>query len=139
MTIRYRLRGKAGARLSQPGQVAAAVRKIVGDDPREHFVVVHLDSRHQVMDVEVAHIGTLNQSLVHPREVFRSAIVRSDAAIVVAHQHPSGDPRPSVEDYSVTERLVKAGEILGVRVLDHVVVGGSSWVSIREARPELFV
>ena len=99
---------------------------------QEHFAVVFLDGRHRVLGEEVVSQGTLTASLVHPREVFRPALRASAAALILVHNHPSGDPTPSAEDRAVTERLARAGEILGVRVLDHVVVAERGYVSLRE-------
>jgi DNA repair protein RadC len=96
---------------------------------QEVFVVLLLDSRHRLIgEVEVSR-GSLNQSLVHPREVFAPALRESAAAILVLHNHPSGDPQPSREDHEVTRRLVRAGEILGIRVVDHLVIGGEEFTS----------
>jgi DNA repair protein RadC len=99
---------------------------------QEHFAVVLLDGRHRVLGDEVVSQGTLTASLVHPREVFRPALRASAAALILVHNHPSGDPTPSAEDRAVTERLARAGEILGIRVLDHVVVAERGYVSLRE-------
>jgi DNA repair protein RadC len=99
---------------------------------QERFVVVLLDGRHRVLGEEMVSQGTLTASLVHPREVFRPALRASAAAVVLVHNHPSGDPTPSAEDRAVTDRLARAGEILGVRVLDHVVVAERGYVSLRE-------
>ncbi len=98
---------------------------------REHFFVVLLDGRHRVLGQELVSQGTLTASLVHPREVFRPALRRSAAAVVLVHNHPSGDPTPSREDREITERLTRAGEILGVPVLDHVVVAEHGFRSLR--------
>jgi len=99
---------------------------------QERFLVVMLDGRHRVICEEVVSQGTLTASLVHPREVFRPALRASAAALILVHNHPSGDPTPSAEDRAVTARLARAGEILGVRVLDHVVVAERGFVSLRE-------
>jgi DNA repair protein RadC len=99
---------------------------------QERFVVVMLDGRHRVVSEEVVSQGTLTASLVHPREVFRPALRASAAALILVHNHPSGDPTPSAEDRTVTARLARAGEILGIRVLDHVVVAERGYVSLRE-------
>ncbi len=99
---------------------------------QERFVVVLLDARHRVMRTEVVSQGTLTASLVHPREVFRPALRDAAAALVLVHNHPSGDPTPSREDREVTIRLSRAGEILGVRVLDHVVLAERGYCSLRE-------
>ena len=89
----------------------------------EEFLVVNLDTQHRPIRIVRVTRGTLNASLVHPREVFRAAIVDAAAAIILAHNHPSGDPTPSQEDIATTSRLKQAGDIVGIRVLDHIVVG----------------
>lgn len=99
------------------------------DLSKEHFVVLHLDSKNCVIREETVAIGTLNASIVHCREVFRSAIRQGANSIVLVHNHPSGDVKPSDEDVEVTKRLRKAGEMLGIKVVDHVVVG-DGWVSV---------
>jgi DNA repair protein RadC len=114
-------------------EAAPILRAIIKDSDREHFVVMALDSRRRVIGANVVSIGTLNASLVHPREVFKPAILLNAAAIVVGHNHPSGDPAPSSEDREVTRRLTKAGELLGIPLADHVVIGsGDSFYSFRE-------
>jgi DNA repair protein RadC len=96
----------------------------------ERFLAILLDGRHRVLGQEVVSQGTLTASLVHPREVFRPALRESAAALILVHNHPSGDPSPSREDREVTERLIRAGEILGVRVLDHVIVAERGYTSL---------
>lgn len=91
---------------------------------KEHFMVILLDSKNRVIKEEIVSIGTLNSSLVHPREVFKSAIKESANSMILVHNHPSGDTTLSSEDIEVTQRLKDAGEILGIKVLDHLVVGG---------------
>ncbi len=99
---------------------------------KEHFVTLHLDTKHQIVGEEVVSVGSLNASIVHPREIFKTALKRSAAAVICAHNHPSGDPTPSEEDIQVTQRLVAAGKILGVEVLDHIVIGDKRYISLRE-------
>jgi DNA repair protein RadC len=101
------------------------------DMPHEQFHLLLLDGRHRVLREIMASRGTLTASLVHPREVFRPALREGAAALVVVHNHPSGDPGPSHEDREVTRRLVQAGALLGVPLLDHVVVAERGWVSLR--------
>ncbi|MBY0377045.1 MAG: hypothetical protein K2Q33_00595 [Gammaproteobacteria bacterium] len=108
--------------------------------PEEHFVSVHLNTRHEVLGIhEVSH-GTLNSSLVHPREVYKAAIVANSYAIIVCHNHPSGSLlKPSLEDIEVTKQLIKAGELLGVRLIDHLIFGPFQKVySLHERHPELW-
>jgi DNA repair protein RadC len=94
--------------------------------------VLLLDGKHRLKRCEAVSEGTLTTSLVHPREVFRAAVRESAAAVVVVHNHPSGDPEPSLEDLEVTRRLIDVGRLVGVPVLDHVVVGDGRFVSLRE-------
>ncbi|MBI4346121.1 MAG: DNA repair protein RadC [Elusimicrobia bacterium] len=99
---------------------------------KEHFVALYVNARNRLLHVETVSIGTLTASLVHPREVFGPAVERAAAGLIVAHNHPSGDPRPSAEDRAATRRLERAGRILGVPLLDHVVVAESGYYSFRE-------
>jgi len=101
---------------------------------REHFVGFYLNSRNQVLRREIISIGSLNASIVHPREVFAPAIAVSAASLVLAHNHPSGDPTPSEEDLAITRRLLEAGRIIGIDVLDHVIVARESYASFKERR-----
>ena len=98
---------------------------------REQFRVLLLDSKNKVIKDEVVSVGTLNVSIIHPREVFKTAIKESANAIILVHNHPSGDVRPSKEDEEITERLMEAGETLNIKVLDHVVVGNNEWRSCK--------
>ena len=99
---------------------------------QEHFIVFYLDSRNGEIAKEVVSVGTLNASLVHPRNVFESAIKNNTAQIIVAHNHPSGDPEPSEDDLIITKKLVEAGKILGIDVLDHIIVTKDGFVSLKE-------
>lgn len=99
---------------------------------KEHFVCLFLNTKNHVIAQETLSMGSLNASIVHPREVFRAAMKYSSAAIICAHNHPSGDPAPSPEDISLTTRLLKAGEIVGIDVLDHLIIGDSRYVSLKE-------
>jgi DNA repair protein RadC len=103
-----------------------------GAQPVEHFGLVLLDTKHRVIRTTVVSIGTLDASIVHPREVFRAAAAGGAAAIVLFHNHPSGDPNPSDDDIALTRRLVRAGELMGIAVLDHVIVAENSFASLRE-------
>ena len=99
---------------------------------REHFMALYLDARHRVRALETVSVGSLNASLVHPREVFKPAVALSAAAVLVAHNHPSGSSRPSREDLELTARLDRCGALLGIALLDHLVVGDREITSIRE-------
>lgn len=99
---------------------------------REHFKALILNIKHQVLRIVDISIGSLNSSVVHPRELFKAAIRHSGAAIIVVHNHPSGDPTPSPEDIAVTRRLTEAGTVLGIELLDHVILGDGRFVSLKE-------
>ena len=102
------------------------------DQDKEFFFVLHLDVRHRIKLMDLVSVGTLNQSLVHPREVFTRAVGMRSASVILAHNHPSGETRPSSEDLSVTERLCQAGKILSIDVLDHIIFTDKSYLSFRE-------
>ena len=106
--------------------------RLVSDGHREEFHIVCLDTKNQVINTHQISVGTLDASLVHPREVFRPAIKDSAASVILVHNHPSGDPTPSREDRMVTSRLEEAGKTLGIDVLDHIVLGSEGGLSIRE-------
>lgn len=99
---------------------------------KEHFVCLFLNTKNHIIARETLSMGTLNASLVHPREVFRAAIQKSSASIICVHNHPSGDPTPSPEDISLTKRLAEAGHLMGIEVLDHLVIGDGRFVSLKE-------
>jgi len=99
---------------------------------QEHFVVIFLDTKNYVIGKKTIFIGSLNKAIVHPREVFKEAIKRSSASIICAHNHPSGDPTPSEQDIGLTHRLYEAGELIGIKVLDHLIIGDEQFVSLKE-------
>ena len=99
---------------------------------QEHFICLFLNTKNGIIGKETISIGTLNASLVHPREVFRPAIKRASASIICAHNHPSGNLDPSPEDITITKRLVEAGQIIGIEVLDHIIIGSNAYVSLKE-------
>ena len=98
---------------------------------REHFMVILLNTKNHVLGVETVSIGSLNSTVVHPRELFKQAIRRSAAAVILAHNHPSGDPHPSTEDKTITKRLAEAGKLLGIEVLDHIIIGHNTYRSLK--------
>jgi DNA repair protein RadC len=128
---RRQMKEKQSALVMSPQDVWNACRDI-RESKKEHFVVFFLDTRNQEIKREVISIGTLNASLVHPREVFEPAISCAAAHILLVHNHPSGDCTPSEEDKKVTKQLKEAGELLGIHVLDHVIVSKNSFLSFRE-------
>jgi len=95
----------------------------LNQETKEYFITLHLDGKNRIVCMEEVSVGSLNQSIVHPREVFKTALLSSAAAIVLIHNHPSGDPSPSREDREITRRLKEAGDLLGIRVLDHIIIG----------------
>jgi|TARA_B100000315_G_C14338496_1_gene478512 DNA repair protein RadC len=104
----------------------------LSDNKKEHFMILHLDSKNRVIKDEIISIGILNASIIHPREVFKSAIKESANSIILVHNHPSGDSEPSIEDKEITERLMEAGELLDIKVLDHVIIGKDNFHSFKE-------
>ncbi len=125
-------------RLGSPAAVGAYLLPRHGGHREERFGVLLLDTKHRVIRAVVISLGTLDASLVHPREVFRAAAEHSAAAVVLFHNHPSGDPTPSPEDVWLTRRLAQAGELMGIAVVDHLVLGDGCWHSVRESSPAVF-
>ncbi|MPN14686.1 hypothetical protein SDC9_162013 [bioreactor metagenome] len=99
---------------------------------KEHFIVILLSTKNHIIATPTISVGTLNASLVHPRELFKEAINYSAASVILVHNHPSGDPTPSKEDIELTQKLVKAGKLLDISVLDHVIIGDNKYVSLKE-------
>ena len=110
-------------KISSPQMVADLVAKYTGTPDREMFIVLAINTRNKIAGIHTVSVGSLDTSIVHPREVFKFAILANAASIVVAHNHPSGDIAPSGDDIELTKRLQKAGEILGIDVLDHLILG----------------
>ncbi len=123
---------RAGDPIRDPGDVHRHLHPRLRHARQERFLVLLLDGRQRLLRIETVSQGTLTASLVHPREVFRPALREAAAALILVHNHPSGDPAPSAEDREVTRRLARAGEILGIRVLDHVIVAERGYRSLRE-------
>ena len=117
--------------VKKPEDVAAVVRGRLKGKKKEHFLALMLDSRNQLIKTSEVSIGSLDTSIVHPREVFREAVSASAASVVFAHNHPSGDPQASEDDIILTKRLAEAGEIMGIDVLDHIIVGEKSFLSLK--------
>jgi DNA repair protein RadC len=118
--------------IKNPESVVKAIRASIKDKAREHFKLILLNPRNKIIGISTISIGTLNASLVHPREVFKDAITHSAASVVLAHNHPSGDPEPSDDDLKITKKLVDSGKILGIEVLDHIVIGKNNFYSFKE-------
>ena len=118
--------------ISSPQDVSGLVMNDMRFLDREHFQVILLNTKNHVIRLETVSIGTLNSTSVHPREIFKLAVKYSAAAIILVHNHPSGDPAPSKDDLEVTKRLVEVGKVLGIDVLDHIVIGDGKFVSFKE-------
>jgi DNA repair protein RadC len=118
--------------MRQPAAAARVLAEYIGEADRELFVIAFLTIRYRVLGLHTVSVGCLSSSLVHPREVFKPAILAGSSAVLLAHNHPSGDPEPSAEDLALTRRLAAAGTILGIEVLDHLVLGEEGrFVSLR--------
>jgi DNA repair protein RadC len=118
---------KTGTRYTAPQQVYETYSFLM-KEIKEHFNTLHLDGKNRIICMDLVSIGSLNQSIVHPREVFKTACLSNAAALILVHQHPTGDPNPSSEDLAITRRLKEAGEIIGIKVLDHIIVGDSEYL-----------
>jgi DNA repair protein RadC len=118
--------------IRSPKDSADILREFIGNADREVFAVACLNTKNQISNLHIAHIGSLNESVVHPREVFKTAILSNASSIIVCHNHPSGNPQPSPEDIVVTAQLAQAGEILGIQLLDHIILGEDSHISLAE-------
>jgi DNA repair protein RadC len=127
-----RVREATGPSL-RTGDEVATLCKDLADLAQESFHVLTLDQKHRVIVRHLVSLGSLTESLVHPREVYRAALLDSAAAVVFVHNHPSGDPKPSRDDIEITARLVEAGRLLGIRVLDHVIIGRGAHFSFAES------
>ena len=101
-------------------------------ETREMFLTLHLDGKNRIICMDLVSIGSLNQTIVHPREVFKTACLSNSAGLILIHQHPTGDPTPSKEDMEITRRLKEGGELMGIRILDHIIIGDGEYVSFVE-------
>lgn len=139
LTVRYSVRKDSeghsvvvGRALSSPRDAASTFMTLLQDEPAEVFAMLCVTTKHRVIAYHEVSRGTLDSTLVHPREVFKAAILANAAAIIVCHNHPSGDPSPSLDDLELTKRLVATGNLLGIDVLDHIVVGDGRYYSFKE-------
>ena len=121
-------------KITSPEDIADIFVPMLQDELKEKFIVVCLNSANKIIKMEIISIGSLNSSVVHPREVFKVAIDNNSANIILLHNHPSGNPEPSKEDISVTEKLVEAGKILNIEVFDHIIIAGSQFYSFVDRR-----
>lgn len=120
--------------IKSPTEVYQAAKQLLAlhEEPEEHFCILCLNVKNKIVGVHTISIGSLNASIVHPREVFKAALLNNANGIICLHNHPSGDPEPSRDDIETTRRLVEAGEIMGINVLDHIIIGEQSYLSMKE-------
>ncbi|WP_438319126.1 RadC family protein [Sporosarcina sp. FA9] len=128
----YRKHSEGRYTIRSPEDAAAYLMTDMSSLSQEHFVVLFLNVKNEIIHKQTLFIGSLNSSIVHPRDIFREAVKRSAASIVCAHNHPSGNPSPSPEDIEVTKRLIEAGSIMGIELLDHIIIGDHKFISLKE-------
>lgn len=121
-------------KITSPSDVADIFIPMLRDEMKEKFVVVCLSSSNKIIRHEIISVGNLNSSVVHPREVFKTAIDNNSASVILIHNHPSGNPEPSNEDLTITKKLVESGKILDIPVFDHIIIAGNSYTSFVERR-----
>ncbi len=119
--------------LSSPEAVASFLIPQMRYLDREVFKCLYLNQKNRLLFIETISIGSLTNSIVHPREIFKPAIKRSAASVIMAHNHPSGDPSPSQEDIEVTNKIIRAGQVLGISIMDHVIIGDNCWTSLKQS------
>lgn len=122
----------SGRHVRSPEDAANIIRDFIGDSDREKFVVLGMSTKNEPTVLQVVHTGSINASIVHPRDVMKALILANCASCIVGHNHPSNDVTPSPEDIDVTERLVEAGKIIGIDVMDHIVLGSDKFLSMKE-------
>lgn len=110
-------------KVSEPNDLIPMIKRFIGDSDRENLIVCCLDVKNKPINVSIVSTGSINSSVVHPREVFKTAILSNANSIIVAHNHPSGDTEPSQDDFNITLRLKECGKILGITLLDHIIIG----------------
>ena len=119
-------------KVRSPGDADQVVRSFIGNSDREVFLTLNLSSANDINSIHVVSIGSLNQSIVHPRECFKAALLSNAASVVLAHNHPSGEVTPSAEDKQITVKLKECGQLLNIQVVDHVIVGEKGYFSFKE-------
>lgn len=132
VTINYRNQKTLTETLRQPEEVAKVLREILPDNSREHFMALYLSGAHKVIGYSIVSTGLANSTLVHPREVFQAAILSGATALFIGHNHPSGETTPSSEDKSITKRLKEVADLIGIKLLDHVIVTDEDYYSFNE-------
>lgn len=117
--------------VDSPDAAATIIRQMIGDSDRENLVLVCLDTKNKPTSVQLISTGSINSSIVHPREVFKSVLLANAASFIIGHNHPSGELSPSPEDINITKRLIEVGKLIGIPIIDHLIVSDSSYVSMR--------
>jgi len=120
-------------KINSMDDVINAVKPMIADPNKEFFMALYLNTKNGILKQEVISIGSLNANIVHPREIFKTACLISASSIIVAHNHPSGDPTPSREDIEITKKLVESGKMIGIEILDHVIIGFDKNYGFRES------
>lgn len=119
-------------KINAPEDAAALLEKFIGDSDREHVVALYLNTKNEPVAIHTVSIGTISSCLIHPREIFKGALLANSSALILAHCHPSGNPEPSKEDLEITKRLAQAGELLGIELLDHIIIGSEGrYISLK--------
>ena len=135
-------RPEAGAeiRLDRPSAIVDWLQLEIGGSGQEHFMALYLDKQNRLIDYKILFTGTLDRTLVHPRDIFREAVKTNASRIILAHNHPSGSTKPSQADIDTTRVLIEGSELLGIHILDHLIVAsGGGFISLREREPSLFI
>lgn len=128
----WSLKGNGKMRILNARQVFEHLEPELGTLKKEHFLALYLNTKNYVLKKEVVSIGGLNANVVHPREIFQGALRESAASVILVHNHPSGDPSPSPQDLEITSKISEAGKVMGIEVLDHIIIGDGSFVSLKE-------
>lgn len=123
-----------GTTITGPGDLASIVKRFLADTDREVFLTVNLSTANTINSIHIVSIGSLDRAIVHPREVFKAAILSNASSIALVHSHPSGSLTPSLEDIDITRKLVQCGEILNIKVVDHIIVSGDQHLSFAERK-----
>jgi len=122
--------------LKRPDDAASVARKFLANEDREVFIAINLDHSGKINSIHVVAIGNANATIIHPREVFKTAILSNASSIVIAHNHPSGNSQPSDEDTKMTSMLIEAGRLLGIKVLDHIIIGDDKYTNLSKSGQE---
>ena len=125
---------KYGQKIESAKDVFKLLKNDLGDKKKEHFKVLSLDSRNKLISIDDVSIGTINANLVHPREVFKTAIQHLAVSVIIAHNHPSDDPEPSEDDLEITKRIVEAGKLIGIDVLDHIIITKTNFFGFKDEK-----